>query len=116
MERAESHKSYRPLTVLTFRFNSAFVGIQPYFFHFTNIVLHAGVCALFHALLERIFSSKYTAFVASLLFVAHPIHAEAVANIVGRAELLAGLFCLLGMHVFLAVGGSSRYGFLFLFL
>ena len=33
----------------------------------------------------------------ALLFAVHPVHAEAVAGIVGRAEILAALFMLLGL-------------------
>jgi hypothetical protein len=35
--------------------------------------------------------------IAGLLFAVHPVHVEAVANIVGRAELLAGVFFLLSI-------------------
>jgi len=33
-----------------------------------------------------------------LLFAVHPIHAEAVAGVVGRADILATIFCLLSKH------------------
>ena len=31
-----------------------------------------------------------------ILFAVHPIHCEAVAGVVGRADVLATLFCFLG--------------------
>ena len=37
------------------------------------------------------------ALVAGLIFAVHPIHVEAVANIVGRAELMAAVFTLLSV-------------------
>ncbi|MCX7049313.1 MAG: tetratricopeptide repeat protein [Candidatus Sumerlaeota bacterium] len=46
-------------------------------------------------------SSYWAALAAALLFAVHPIHVEAVTSIVGRAELLAGLFFLLGVWFFL---------------
>ena len=33
--------------------------------------------------------------ISALLFATHPIHAEGVASVVGRAELLCAIFCLL---------------------
>ncbi|KFM66106.1 Transmembrane and TPR repeat-containing protein 4, partial [Stegodyphus mimosarum] len=41
-----SHKSYRPLTVLTFRINYFATGLQPCSFHIVNILLHGTVSAL----------------------------------------------------------------------
>ena len=42
-----SHKSYRPLTVLTFRLNYCLAnGYHPWGFHFVNICLHANICLL----------------------------------------------------------------------
>ena len=38
-----SHKSYRPLTVLTFRLNYVLHGLRPVGFHLVNVVLHAAV-------------------------------------------------------------------------
>jgi hypothetical protein len=34
---------------------------------------------------------------ATILFIFHPIHAESVASLVGRADALCGLFCCLAM-------------------
>ncbi|CAG0917923.1 unnamed protein product [Notodromas monacha] len=54
-----SHKSYRPLTVLTFRLNEWLVGGQkPAAFHVTNVSLHALVSFLIHQIV--ILSSFWT--------------------------------------------------------
>src|SRR5207245_11662756 len=39
---------------------------------------------------------------AGVLFAVHPVHVEAVANVVGRAELLAGVFVVLSVYAALA--------------
>ncbi|XP_014681388.1 PREDICTED: transmembrane and TPR repeat-containing protein 4-like [Priapulus caudatus] len=104
-----SHKSYRPITVLTFRLNYYMSGaLVPWVFHCTNIVLHGVVCALllritsallggvrFDAAGEREFAAPRSSLLATLLFALHPIHTESVAAVVGRAELLCALFFLL---------------------
>jgi len=46
------------------------------------------------AILETSPHGQTVAFVAALLFAVHPIHTEAVASVVGRAELLAAGFLL----------------------
>ncbi|XP_054716844.1 LOW QUALITY PROTEIN: protein O-mannosyl-transferase TMTC2-like [Uloborus diversus] len=93
-----SHKSYRPLCVLSFRLNYLLSGLEPGPYHLVNVVLHALVSALF-ALLARalLVRSPLSAFSAALLFAAHPVHTEAVAGVVGRADLGACLFFLLGL-------------------
>ncbi|MDO8580880.1 MAG: hypothetical protein Q7S13_05310, partial [Candidatus Omnitrophota bacterium] len=37
------NKTYIPLTVLSFAVEYHFVGLNPFVYHFTNILLHAGV-------------------------------------------------------------------------
>ena len=54
------------------------------------------------------FSSCPTALTASLLFATHPIHSEAVAGIVGRAEILSAVFFLLTLLVQRRHGWSVR--------
>ncbi|KAM8858350.1 protein O-mannosyl-transferase TMTC4 isoform 1-T1 [Synchiropus picturatus] len=101
-----SHKSYRPLTVFTFRLNYLLAGgLHPVGFHVLNIVLHAVISALmidvFSILIgglayddkSRIVNhAPKTSLLSALLFAAHPIHTESVAGIVGRADLLCALF------------------------
>ena len=41
-----SHKSYRPLTVISFRLNNLRGQLQPWAFHATNVILHGGASAL----------------------------------------------------------------------
>ncbi|XP_034418033.1 protein O-mannosyl-transferase TMTC4 [Cyclopterus lumpus] len=101
-----SHKSYRPLTVLTFRLNYLLAGgLHPVGFHVLNIVLHAVISALmidvFAILIgglsydekgRRLNHAPKTSLLAALLFAAHPVHTESVAGVVGRADLLCALF------------------------
>jgi tetratricopeptide (TPR) repeat protein len=55
-------------------------------FHLLNVLLHAGASALVAELARRLTGSGCVALVAGLLFAAHPVHVEAVAYLVGRAE------------------------------
>ena len=87
---------YRPLTALSFAANWALGGGSPHPFHVVNIVLHAITCWLVLLLARRALSAP-AALVAALLFAVHPVHVEAVANIVGRAEVLSTLFAVLAV-------------------
>jgi len=88
---------YRPLTLFTFALNYALHGHQPFGYHFVNVLLHAGVCLLVYYFARRWTDDQVVASLASVLFAIHPVHVEAVANVVGRAELLATLFLLAGL-------------------
>ena len=98
-----SHKSYRPLTVLSFRINHALSGLDPRDFHITNVVLHTIVSLLSFELSRLLFADKRPAFIAALLFSVHSIHTEAIANIVGRAELLSAIFFIAALLAFTRV-------------
>uniref|UniRef100_A0AAY4EF07 Dolichyl-phosphate-mannose--protein mannosyltransferase n=1 Tax=Denticeps clupeoides TaxID=299321 RepID=A0AAY4EF07_9TELE len=101
-----SHKSYRPLTVLTFRMNYLLAGgLHPVGFHVLNIALHCVISALmidvFAILIggltydskgRRLNQVPRSSLLAALLFAVHPVHTESVAGIVGRADLLCALF------------------------
>uniref|UniRef100_A0A8C4UDT6 Protein O-mannosyl-transferase TMTC3 n=1 Tax=Falco tinnunculus TaxID=100819 RepID=A0A8C4UDT6_FALTI len=93
MSEERSHKSYRPLTVLTFRLNYLFSELNAVSYHFLNLVFHVVVCVVFLKVC-KLFLDNRSSVVASLLFAVHPIHTEAVTGVVGRAELLSSIFFL----------------------
>ncbi|KAM4608747.1 protein O-mannosyl-transferase TMTC4 isoform 2-T3 [Polymixia lowei] len=119
-----SHKSYRPLTVLTFRLNYLLAGgLHPVGFHVLNIILHAGISALMIDMFAILIGglaydekgrivnyAPKTSLLAALFFAAHPIHTESVAGIVGRADLLCALFFQLSFLTYCKAfhGGSDR--------
>ena len=75
----DSHKSYRPLTVATFRLNYMLHELQPLGYHLVNVLLHSAVCYLYVLLCGVVFSEVWPALIAGLLFAVHPIHTEAVS-------------------------------------
>ncbi|KAL7740030.1 hypothetical protein ACLKA6_016875 [Drosophila palustris] len=95
-----SHGSWRPLCVLSFRLDFHLGHGDAFGFHLSNLLLHclstALVLSVAHTLLptSRV-TARVTARVAAALFASHPIHTEAVAGLVGRADLGACICCLL---------------------
>ncbi len=92
---------YRPFTIWSYLANQALLPNAAWAFHLTNVILH-GLCTVMVAILAwRIFGSRGVALVAGLLFAVHPIHTEVVANIVGRAEMLAAIWSLAAILIYL---------------
>ena len=75
-----SHKSFRPLTTATFRFDYAMMGLTAWWFHAVNIALHAAVTLLFYHTCSILLNhgQRHLSFLSALLFATHPIHVEAV--------------------------------------
>lgn len=86
---------YRPLTMATFVLDQAVDG--PAWFHAVNVLWHAGATVAVTALARRL-SGDRAALVAGLLFAVHPVHVEAVACAVCRADLMAALFVILAVY------------------
>ncbi|XP_066944879.1 protein O-mannosyl-transferase tmtc2-like [Macrobrachium rosenbergii] len=96
-EEEESHSNVPPPSLpvpfLTPTLNAAPFSALP--FHASNVLLHAAVTAAYVGVLRHVGVGPWACLGAGSLFAAHPIHVEAVAGVVGRAELLAALaFCL----------------------
>ena len=89
------YAGYRPVTTLSFALNHAVHGLAPAGYHVVNVALHAGVSALLVLLLVRLGLTLAVAGLAGALFATHPVHTEAVASVVGRADLLAALLAFL---------------------
>uniref|UniRef100_A0A8C9VF38 Protein O-mannosyl-transferase TMTC3 n=1 Tax=Scleropages formosus TaxID=113540 RepID=A0A8C9VF38_SCLFO len=107
MSEERSHKSYRPLTVLTFRLNYLISELGAMSYHLLNMLLHAVVCVLFLRV-SRIILDNTSSLVAALLFAVHPIHTEAVTGVVGRAELLSSIFLLAAFLSYTKSKGSDH--------
>ena len=107
MNKEQSHKSYRPLTVLTFRLNYLVHELAPLGYHLVNLCLHTAVSLLYHSLCCSLLSRPAAA-LAALLFAVHPVHTEAVTGVVGRAELLASLFFLYALLRYQRLSAERR--------
>ncbi|XP_064490379.1 protein O-mannosyl-transferase Tmtc3-like isoform X2 [Ornithodoros turicata] len=94
IHKEHSHKSYRPLCVLTFRINYWLHELDPMGYHIGNVLLHVIVCAIFLRVCSMVVPETPSV-VAALLFAVHPVHTEAVTGVVGRAESLSSVFFLL---------------------
>ena len=93
---------WRPLVTLTYGVDWVVSGGRPFWFHLLNLVLH-GLATALVALMTLRWLPPLGVLAAGVVFAVHPVHVEAVANVVGRSEMLAALG-LLG-----AVLAARRY-------
>lgn len=69
--------------------------------HVDNVLLYIlGVCIIYLFLSRFIFKeNKLLALLSTLIFLAHPLHTEVVANVKSRDEILSLLFIVLTLHL-----------------
>lgn len=97
---------YRPVTMVTHSIEYGLFGKSPFIGHLINALLYGATGFLLFVFLSFLFPVKdqkwywNIPFIATLLFVVHPLHTEVVANIKGRDEILSFFFALLALNSF----------------
>jgi tetratricopeptide (TPR) repeat protein len=107
---------YRPLSIATFALEYQVFGANPFVSHLVNVVLYGLLGWLIFMALRSLLvidpakdrNRTLFAFLVTVVFMAHPIHTEVVANIKGRDELLAMLFSMGGLWAILEFGRSGK--------
>ena len=110
---------YRPLTQAMFAIEKSIFGKDTdvkkgeddgyaMWGHLFNILWYAATCCMIYLLFLRIFKNEkangfgyFIALATALLFAAHPVHTECVANIKGRDEIIALLGSLATAYLIL---------------
>ena len=102
---------YRPLTILSFLFNYAVLGNRehPEGYHWINFLLHAVNVVLAFAVALRIIRKFWPSVFIAGLWTVHPLLTESVTNIVGRADLLAGMSVFGGFLIYLKATASAGW-------
>ncbi len=86
-------QSYRPLTLVVFALEKTMFKGTAGSYHFFNVFYYALASGVFYLFLKKALSREsMIPLLAALIFVAHPIHTEVVANIKSRDEILSFLF------------------------
>jgi tetratricopeptide (TPR) repeat protein len=96
-----THKSFRPVTTLTYRLNWVLWGLDSQSFHGANVFLHAAVSQLLiFTCLTTMHLRTVDAVLVGLLFGLHPVHVESVLYLVGRADILSGLLMIFSIRAY----------------
>lgn len=114
-ESDRNEYGYRPLAKATFAIESEFFKQNPHVSHFINILLYIILLLLLFRLLNVIFPevSRALNFVIILLFAAHPLHTEVVANLKNREELLCFIFAAAAVLFIMKAYSSKKYKVLY---
>ncbi len=87
---------YRPLSKAMFAIEWQIAPNTPALSHWMNVIFFALTCVVLFSILTLCLNGNLLIpFIASMLFAAHPIHTEVVANIKSRDEIMCLLLCLL---------------------
>jgi hypothetical protein len=97
--RSMGGDGYRPLTVIAFRAQWLLADGKPQLFHAVNVVLHVVTAVAVFGLVASVLPSA-AALVAAALYAVHPIHVEAIANVVGQSELIVALLITLAVTLY----------------
>lgn len=110
---------YRPLSLITFAAELGIFGAGDHLAHishFINILLYGLTGVLLYRILSGLFPLQAEGkwyfgmpFIASVLFMVHPLHVECVANIKGRDEILALLGSLGALYATLKYLDTTRF-------
>ena len=94
------HGLYRPLSLVMFALEWQVAPGDAALGHFINTLLYAVTGFLLFLLLRRLLHAYHALapFIISMLFIAHPIHTEVIANIKSRDEIAAFLLIVLSLH------------------
>ncbi len=74
LSHSGSHKSYRPLCILSFRINYLLDGLNPRGYHLVNVLLHSVTSGVFTLFALRLLGNSMQSLIAGLLFAVHPVH------------------------------------------
>jgi len=92
---------YIPLIFVSYQFNYLIGELNPFNYHLTNLILHIINALLVTRILTQLTNKKGLSILAGLIFVIHPLNAEAVVWLAGRKDLLAGIFFFASLTFYL---------------
>lgn len=99
---------WRPVTSGMFGVAHIVGSGSPFVFHAMNVLAHVANSLLVLGLLRLLLSAS-AALSGALLFAVHPVHTEAVANVVGFSELASTAFVLVALIVHIRGGAVSSW-------
>ena len=95
---------YRPMALVVFAIEYQLFGAKPMISHAINLLFFFLLIYLLFRFLRTYLLKEqhpYLAFFTCLLFIAHPIHTEVIANVKSRDELIAFIFIVVSAIAFI---------------
>ncbi|MBU0605020.1 MAG: tetratricopeptide repeat protein [Candidatus Omnitrophica bacterium] len=107
-------RMYRPIQMITYMADYFIWGLRPIGYHLTNVLLHLLTALSLYWFVSLLTSGKFIPFVTSVFFVIHPVQAESVAYISGRAGPLSVLFAMVCFVMYIKYTRREKAGFFIL--
>ena len=94
-----------PVTYSSFWLEYRLWGFHPAGYHVVNLILHAGISVLVWTVLREL--DIPGAWLAAAIFAVHPVHVEPAAWVIGRKDLLAAMFYLVALLLWIRIALTS---------
>ncbi len=107
--------NYHPLSLLSLSIDYSIGGedengkIDPFMYHFTNILLHLFITLLVLWFVYELFDNINIAIIAALLFGVHTLHVESVAWVSERKDVLYSLFFVASLVSYVKFTKCGKY-------
>jgi hypothetical protein len=108
--------NWHPLTQWSFMFDHRLYGLNPWGYHLTNVLLHAGNSVLLFLVLRRMTGATWRSLMVACVFGLHPLRVESVAWISERKDVLSVWFWLWALWAYVRYAqsvASRHHAFLF---
>jgi lipopolysaccharide biosynthesis regulator YciM len=89
--------NWHPLTWLSLQLDHELFGMQPWGYHFVNLVLHVVNTVLLLRILWKMTGAWWQSALVAALFTLHPLHVESVAWLAERKDVLSTFFGFLAV-------------------
>ena len=103
---------YRPVQGLSYIIDASIGGTNPFYSHFTNLLIHIICSWLLFYLIILFRNDKKPAFFFTLIFAVHPLFNQAVIWLPSRGDLLMTMFSLMSFITYIKFSGSKNYIYL----
>jgi len=92
---SEVARNWHPITMFSHMLDCQLFGLEPWWPHFVNLLLHAANTVLLFGLWRRMTGAVWRSAAVAALFALHPLHVESVAWVAERKDVLSTLFWFL---------------------
>jgi len=107
--------NYSPFHLLSYMLDYAFAGASPFVFHLSSNIWAGLVAGFVFLVALALTGNRIVSVAASLLFIVHPAHVEAIAWVASRKDLVAAAFALPSFLAYLRYrqgGANARWWYI----
>lgn len=102
--------NWHPLTWLSHMLDSQIYGTSSWGHHLSAVLIHTASALLLFLILLRLTGAVWRAGFVAIIFAAHPLHAESVAWIAERKDVLSAFFWMLTTLAYISYARKSGVG------